>query len=210
MSGRRKQLQSQMDKQLLKLKQDERLSHETLLTFCATAELVATGKLTKYSEYYEHKNNGKARLEELALELAVKLESIRTSYQLFKRDYGYYNFPENLSKEELLGDINGWIKNLEKRRISKEIIQLYLNFSNLIKGFATAKANNNYFLQYDQKLENSEKNCNDFAYALMKEGKRCDKIMDEVEENILKTGTSKTYAKLNKVNNDYYYSDDLK
>lgn len=208
MSGRRKQLV--IDEQLLKQKQDERLSHETLLTFCATAELVATGKLIKYSEYYEHKNNGKARLEELALELAVKLESIRTSYQLFKRDYGFYNFPENLSKEELLGDINGWIKDLKNRGISKEVIQLYLNFSNLIKGFATKKANNNYFLQYDQKVENSEKNCNDFAYALMKEGKRCDKIMDEVEENILKTGTSKTYAKLHKENNGYDYSDDWK
>ena len=32
----------------------------------------------------------------------------------------------------------------------------------------------------------------------MKEGKRCDKIMDEVEENIMKTGTSKTFAKLHR------------
>ena len=196
MDRRRRQIQ--IDRQILKQKQDERLSHETLLTFCATAELVATGKLIKYSEYYEHKNNGKSSLEELALELAVKLESIRTSYQLFKRDYGYYNFPENLSKEELLGDINEWVDYLKNRKISKEIIQLYLNFSNLIKGIETPKANNNYFLQYDQKIENSEKNCNDFAYALMKEGKRCDKIMDEVEENIMKTGTSKTFAKLHR------------
>ena len=187
-----------IDRQILKQKQDERLSLKPLLTFCATAELVATGKLIKYSEYYEHKNNGKSSLEELALELAVKLESIRTSYQLFKRDYGYYNFPENLSKEELLGDINEWVDYLKNRKISKEIIQLYLNFSNLIKGIETPKANNNYFLQYDQKIENSEKNCNDFAYALMKEGKRCDKIMDEVEENIMKTGTSKTFAKLHR------------
>ena len=196
MDRRRRQIQ--IDRQILKQKQDERLSHETLLTFCATAELVATGKLIKYSEYYEHKNNGKSSLEELALELAVKLESIRTSYQLFKRDYGYYNFPENLSKEELLGDINEWVDYLKNRKISKEIIQLYLNFSNLIKGIETPKANNNYFLQYDQKIENSEKNCNDFAYALMKEGKRCDKIMDEVEENIMNTGTSKTFAKLHR------------
>lgn len=196
MDRRRRQIQ--IDRQILKQKQDERLSHETLLTFCATAELVATGKLKKYSEYYEHKNNGKSSLEELALELAVKLESIRTIFQLFKRDYGYYNFPENLSKEELLGDINEWVDYLKNRKISKEIIQLYLNFSNLIKGIETPKANNNYFLQYDQKIENSEKNCNDFAYALMKEGKRCDKIMDEVEENIMKTGTSKTFAKLHR------------
>ena len=204
MDRRRRQLQ--IDRQILKQKQDERLSHETLLTFCATGELVATGKLEKYSEYYEHKNNGKSSLEELALELAVKLESIRTSYQLFKRDYGYYNFPGNLSKEELLRDINEWVNYLKNRKISKEIIQLYLNFSNLIKGIETPKANNNYFLQYDQKIENSEKNCNDFAYALMKEGKRCDKIMDEVEENIMKTGTSKTYAKLHRNDDDMEFN----
>ena len=200
MDSRRRQLQ--IDRQILKQKQDERLSHETLLTFCATAELVATGRLKKYSEYYEHKNNLKSSLGELALELAVKLESIRTSYQLFKRDYGYYNFPENLSKEELLRDINEWVNYLKNREIPKEIIQLYLNFSNLIQGIATPKVNNKYFLQYDQKIENSEKNCNDFAYALMKEGKRCDKIMNEVEENIMKTGTSKTYEKLNRNDDD--------
>jgi hypothetical protein len=34
--------------------------------------------------------------------------------------------------------------------------------------------------------------------------------MDEVEENILKTGTSKTYAKLHKVYDDYAYSIDMK
>ena len=194
--------QMHIDKQLLRQKQDERLSHETLLSFCATAELVATGRLIKYREYYAHKNNRKNNLQELALELAVKLESIRTSYQLFKRDYGFYNFPENLSKEELLIDINGWINDLKNNGIPKEIIQLYVNFSNLIKGFATPKANNNYFLQYDQKKENSEKNCNDFAFALMKEGKRCEKIMDEVEKNIMETGTSKTYANLHRKDDD--------
>lgn len=195
----------QIDKQLLKQKQDERLSHETLLSCCATAELVATGRLYKYSEYYIHKNNRKTKLEELSLELAVKLESIRTSYQLFKRDYGFYNFPENLSKEELLKDINGWMNNLIINNKPYEIIQLFQNFYNLINGFATPKANNNYFLQFDRKSEMSEKNCNNFAYALMKEGKRCDNIMDEVEKNIIESGTSKTYAKLHRP-----YDEDMK
>ena len=68
-------MQVQLNKQLLKLKQDERLSHETLLSFCATAELVATKKLTKYNKYYEHQYNRK-NLGELSLELAVKLECI--------------------------------------------------------------------------------------------------------------------------------------
>ena len=195
----------QIDKQLLKQKQDERLSHETLLSCCATAELVETGRLYKYSEYYIHKNNRKTKLEELSLELAVKLESIRTSYQLFKRDYGFYNFPENLSKEELLKDINGWMNNLKINNTPNEIIQLFQNFYNLINGFATPKANNNYFLQFDRKLEMSEKNCNNFAYALMKEGKRCDNIMDEVEKNIIESGTSKTDAKVHRP-----YDEDMK
>ena len=77
-------MQMQLNSILVKQKQDERWSHETLLSFCATAELVATGRLIKYNEYYEHKNNRK-NLGQLSLELAVKLESIRTSYQLLKK-----------------------------------------------------------------------------------------------------------------------------
>ena len=74
----------------------------------------------------------------------------------------------------------------------------------MINGIPTAKADNNYFLQYDKKLENDEKYCNDFAYALMKEGKRCDKIMEEVENNLIKTGDSKTYSKLYRKDDDDY------
>ena len=195
-------MQMQLNSMLVKQKQDERLSHETLLSFCATAELVATGRLIKYNEYYEHKNNGK-NLGQLSLELAVKLESIRTSYQIFKKDYGYYNLPENLTKEELLNDIREWKFNLQRNRASNELFQLYRNFENLINGLAVSKANNNHFLQYDKKVGVSEENCNDFAFALMKEGRRCDKIMNEVERNIMETGTSKTYAKLNRINYDY-------
>ena len=195
-------MQMQLNSMLVKQKQDERLSHETLLSFCATAELVATGRLVKYNEYYEHKNNGK-NLGQLSLELAVKLESIRTSYQIFKKDYGYYNLPENLTKEELLNDIREWKFNLQKNRASNELFQFYRNFENLINGLAVSKANNNHFLQYDKKVGVSEENCNDFAFALMKEGRRCDKIMNEVERNIMETGTSKTYAKLNRINYDY-------
>ena len=195
-------MQMQLNSMLVKQKQDERLSHETLLSFCATAELVATGRLIKYNEYYEHKNNGK-NLGQLSLELAVKLESIRTSYQIFKKDYGYYNLPENLTKEELLNDIREWKFNLQKNRASNELFQLYRNFENLINGLAVSKANNNHFFQYDNKAGVSEENCNDFAFALMKEGRRCDKIMNEVERNIMETGTSKTYAKLNRINYDY-------
>ena len=72
-----------------------------------------------------------------------------------------------------------------------------------VNGLAVSKANNNHFLQYDKKVGVSEENCNDFAFALMKEGRRCDKIMNEVERNIMETGTSKTYAKLNRINYDY-------
>lgn len=195
---------AQLNSQLVKQKQDERLSHETLLSYCATAELFANKKLIKYNEYYEHKNNNKTR-EQLILELAIKLECIRTSYQLFKRDYGYYNFPENLTKDELLNDINGWIINLKKQKDLKDLedlIQLYENFSNLIKGFSVSKANINQFLQNDKNTENSEENCNDFAFSLMREGKRSEKIMEEVEKNIMETGTSNTHAKLHRINDD--------
>lgn len=189
------QIPEQLNKQLVKQKQDERLSHETMLSFCATAELVATGELIKYYEYYQHKNNNKT-IEEMSLELAMKLECIRTSYQLFKKDYGFYNLPENLSKEELLSDINNWISNLKKQKAPKEIIQLYINFSNLIKGSVVPKANNTKFLQYGKNLSNNPEEYNDFAFALMKEGKRCDKIMDEVEKKMMETGKSSTHAKL--------------
>ena len=194
-------MQVQLNKQLLKLKQDERLSHETLLSFCATAELVATKKLTKYNKYYEHQYNRK-NLGELSLELAVKLECIRTSYQIFKKDYGFYNFPENLTKEELLGDVVYWIKCLTEQRASGELIQLYYNFSNLIKGFAVSKADHSQFVQYDKVKKNTEEECLNFAYNLMKEGKRTEKIMDEVEQNIMQTGTSKTYAKIHIIEED--------
>lgn len=191
------QAQMQLNKQLLKQKQDERLSHETMLTFCATAELVATGKLGKYAEYYEHKFNNK-NLGELSLELAVKLECIRTSYQIFKKDYGYYDFPENLTKEELLQDFTFWTKCLRQQKASKNLIQLYQNFVNLISGMQVAKANHNEFVKFDKTKKSTQEECNEFAYNLMKEGKRTEKIMDEVEKNIMQTGTSKTYAKLNK------------
>ena len=67
----------QLNKQLLKQKQDERLSHETMLTFCATAELVATGKLGKYAEYYEHKFNNK-KLFIMSIKLLARKVDIRS------------------------------------------------------------------------------------------------------------------------------------
>ena len=190
-----------MEAQLVRQKQDERLSHETMLSFCATAELVATGKLVKYCEYYEHKYN-KKNLGELSLELAVKLECIRTSYQIFQKDYGYYNFPENLTKEELIEDVNYWINCLRIQNSSQNLIQLYQNFLALINGLKVPKANHSEFIKYGKIQKNTMEECNDFAFALMKEGKKSEKIMDEVENQIMQTGTSKTYAKINR-NNDY-------
>ena len=40
------------------------------------------------------------------------------------------------------------------------------------------------------------------GFYLMKEGKRTEKIMDEVEQNIMQTGTSKTYAKIHRIEED--------
>ena len=80
---------------------DSVMKHYLLLCY---SRIGGNRQLFKYKDYYEYKNNRKG-LGELSLELAIKLESIRTSYQLFKRDYGFYNFSENLTKEELLNDI---------------------------------------------------------------------------------------------------------
>lgn len=196
------QAQMYMNAQMVRQKQDERLSHETMLSFCATAELVATRKLIKYSEYYEHKYNNK-NIGELLLELAVKLECIRTSYQIFKKDYGFYNFPENLTKEELLEDITYWISCLRKQNAKKELIQLYQNFGNLINGIYVTKANHSEFAKFDKIKKNTAEECNNFAFELMKEGKKTEKIMDEVEKEIMQNGTSKTYAKIHRYDNNF-------
>jgi len=119
------QQQQNLTKQEIAQIQDAELSNDTMCRVLTLGEKYALGKNEKYGAYNMSNSTG----EDLLRLFVREIEIFRLSYEDFVEEHGEYKFPRNLSKNEILQDINSW-----KNEVEKENIKYYDILGNLING----------------------------------------------------------------------------
>jgi len=112
--GKKEQNQTQINKQKVKQKQDQKHSNETMARMLSSAEIYAIRMgcpaKTKY-QFYDHFDNGFSKdIYELKSELIFEIEIFRNSYKDFVNNNKEYIFPSNSNKKSVLQDISLWGK----------------------------------------------------------------------------------------------------
>ena len=198
--------QQQLNKQEISQIQDQQFSNDIMARLLSVAENYALRSkgvsLDEIREkeifgYYDTFESGKEKsLPELKLQLMFEIEVFRFSYEDFINKYQNYNFPENLSKEDILKNLNEW-KNYvinEDKKFYDAIIKIFAenltseSFSNEIRELEKNKENvglcNPYY------LINTVPFLRNFG----------DEMMENVENEIMKNGKFQLRLKLRKKN----------
>ena len=121
-----------MQKQLSKQSQliDQRFSNEIMLNTIAALENLAffyEYKGKKIFDYYSGYVNRKSE-KKLINAIIIQLELFRASHSNYSSIYENYDFPKNLSKEQIINIIYDWSKNIPgKNKIYYKEILNYLN-----------------------------------------------------------------------------------
>lgn len=94
--------------------QDQDFSNDTMGNLLSSAESYAIKKgyngNRKYG-YYDPYNTGNIKNEkDLRLELMFQIECFNMSYKNYIKKHKIYHFPKNLKKEEIIDDLNVWVK----------------------------------------------------------------------------------------------------
>ena len=86
-------------------------------------------QLKIHFEHYDNFNCGKMKsLEDLRNQIIVQLEIFKVSYKLYVKEYGAYEFPSSLSKEQIIEYIKKW-----EKYIPDKDIPLYETAINIIE-----------------------------------------------------------------------------
>ena len=198
--------QQQLNKQEIVQIQDQQFSNDIMARLLSVSENYALRSkgdtLDEIREkeifgYYDTFDSGKEKsLSELKLQLMFEIEVFRLSYEDFINKYEKYNFPENLSKEEILKNLNEW-KNYvkdEDKKYYDVIIRIFAenitsqSFSDEIR--ETEKNKENVGLCDPYFLINSVPFLRNFG----------DEMMENVENEIMKNGKFQLKLKLRKKN----------
>ena len=196
--------QQQLNKQEIVQIQDQQFSNDIMARLLSVSENYALRSkgdtLDEIREkeifgYYDTFDSGKEKsLSELKLQLMFEIEVFRLSYEDFINKYEKYNFPENLSKEEILKNLNEW-KNYvkdEDKKYYDVIIRIFAenitsqSFSDEIR--ETEKNKENVGLCDPYFLINSVPFLRNFG----------DEMMENVENEIMKNGKFQLKLKLRK------------
>ena len=119
------QQQQNLTKQEIAQIQDLELSNDTMCRVLTLGEKYALEKNEKYGAY----NMSNATGEDLLRLFVREIEIFRLSFEDYVEEHGEYKFPRNLSKVEILQDINRW-----KNEVEKENMKYYEVLGNLING----------------------------------------------------------------------------
>ena len=198
--------QQQLNKQEIVQIQDQQFSNDIMARLLSVSENYALrskgDSLDEIREkeifgYYDTFESGKEKpLSELKLQLMFEIEVFRLSYEDFINKYEKYNFPENLTKEEILKNLNEW-KNYvkdEDKKYYDVIIRIFAenitsqSFSDEIR--ETEKNKENVGLCDPYFLINSVPFLRNFG----------DEMMENVENEIMKNGKFQLKLKLRKKN----------
>ena len=126
----------QSQKQISKSKQiqDQAYSYGVMGNIFSALEWYAKRSSNKnqlkiHFDHYNNFNCGKMKsLEDLRNQIIVQLEIFKVSYKLYVKEYGAYEFPSSLSKEQIIQYIKKW-----EEYIPKKDIPLYETAINIIE-----------------------------------------------------------------------------
>lgn len=138
------QRQTQTQMSLLEVKQSQELKNSRMCTLAARLEsyalaLVASKNYTlngyrqKYGYYDIGDSLNTMDLPEIEKQIRLALSIFESDYMEFTAKFGTYLMPDNLSKEELIKDINGWI-NIIYELGTESDLRLYDTAVNVIQG----------------------------------------------------------------------------
>lgn len=127
MSGKANVFQQQqyISKQEIEQIQDLELSLDTMCRVLTLGEKYALGFNEKYGAY----NMSSATGEDLLRLFVREIEIFRLSYEDYVEEHGEYKFPANLSKKQILEDIDKW-----KKKANEESIIYFKALIDIING----------------------------------------------------------------------------
>ena len=147
--------------------------------------------------FYDTFESGKEKsIVELRLQFMFEIEVFRLSYEDFIHKYKNYEYPENLSKEEILKYLNMWknFVNVEEQKLYETIIKIFSenltseSYSNEIRELEKNKEN--VGLCDPLFLINTVPNLRNFG----------DKMMENIEKEIIENGKFHLKLKLRRKN----------
>ena len=111
---------------------DQSYSYETTGNVLSALEQYANKKGCKSNVFnaYDNFNCGSKKTEQqLKAQIITQLEVLKASHQMYRQQYGEYHFPKNLSKNQMIAQINEW-----KKFVSKEDHRYYDAAIQIISG----------------------------------------------------------------------------
>lgn len=203
--------------QINRMLQDNMMILDTALRAVSSAEKLAFGKKEgkKYSGYDENDTASWRNKKELKSELMTKIQCLNGMMTLYSKRYPgkNLNFPDDLSKEEILYDIENFRKEAIKNKDTKNYEKYYIDLYNLLNVFKCQKYTTEEILEgIEQDKDNAPRNENDVSNLARKFFKITDKVEKQEEKFINDTnqnGGRFTYkfkkGNMNKREENNYY-----
>ena len=94
---------------------DQSYSYETTGNVLSALEQYANKKGCKSNIFnaYDNFNCGSKKTDQqLKAQIISQLEVLKASHQMYRQQYGEYHFPKNLSKDQMITQINQWKKHV--------------------------------------------------------------------------------------------------
>ncbi len=167
--------------------QDIELSNDTMCRVLTLAEKYALGENKKYGAY----NMSSAYGENLLRLFVREIEIFRLSFENIIDEYKEYKFPKNLTKSQILQDINSW-----DRYVPDESKKYYKYLSDIING--------NYKFSLKNEIKKLKEKKKEVQY---KEGERARNLQNHVPYISNNTRELAKKAELNYLNNNNYQTE---
>lgn len=191
-----------MQKQLSKQSQliDQNFSNEIMLNALAALENLAflygfKGKrLFDYYSGYAKRNNEKGLIDAVILQLEI----FRNSHSNYSSIYSNYDFPKNVTKEQLIKIIKEWIK-----YIPHQIQVYYIEIINYLEGYSNNSGISEIIERKKQEWRPTTKeDLERIGRSAPFTNSHMFNQMDKIKENYNKTGNYEIIANLNKNRED--------
>ena len=101
----------QMNKQMIEQMKVRESCYEILGNLLSDLESYAfriSGKLEKEKLFCKYNNNKQKSVNDIKDHIIAQIELFKFSYQMYIKNYGNYDFPENLSKQQVINFLQKW------------------------------------------------------------------------------------------------------
>ena len=126
------QKQEIVDAQKIVQLQDQDTRNFTLGGLLSSLETIAykfdKNLIKKYDGYNPKSVQDNKNIDQLVVQLGIESKAFRIMYDVCIDEYGYYWFPDNLSKDEIINDVKNW-----KQKIPANLKIYYDNIINIFE-----------------------------------------------------------------------------